>query len=216
MNPPNASYRSLARVAQRLRETSGWYAPALPALFLVTDPRRVPDPVALASRLPPGTGVIYRAFGDPEAVATGRGLMAVAHRRGLTVLVGADASLAVELGADGIHLPERSLGAAPRLRGRFPSWIITGAAHGEAALRRAARLGFDAALLSPVFESRSPSAGRPLGPVRFAKWVRSARLPVFALGGVNAGTAPRLLASQAFGIASIDGVVEAFDLSGGG
>lgn len=208
MNSPTASYRTLARVAQRLRRMSGWRAPALPALFLVTDPLRTPDPVGLAARLPPGAGIIYRTFGDPGAAATGRALMAVARRRSLVVLIGSDAALAAQLCADGVHLPERSLNAASRLRARFPSWVITGAAHSETALRRAASLDLDAALLSPAFESRSPSAGRPLGPVRFAKWVRSAQLPVFALGGVNAVTAPRLIGSQAFGVASIDGLVE--------
>lgn len=208
MSPPSSPFRSLPRLAERLRATSGWRAPGLPALFLVTDPRRTPDPAGLADRLPSGAGVIYRTFGDPEALATGRRLMAIARRRGLMVLIGADAALAAKLGADGVHLPERRLGAAPRLRARFPSWIITGAAHNEAALRRAARLSLDAALLSPVFESRSPSAGTPLGPVRFAQMVRSARLPVLALGGMNSVTASRLLASQAFGVAAIDGLFE--------
>jgi len=211
MTFPNASFRSLARVAQRLRGMSGWPAQALPALFLITDPQRTPDPLGLLGDLPPGAGVIYRAFGDPAALTMGRSLVAVARRGGLVVLIGADATLAAELGADGVHLPERSVGAAVRLRSRYPSWIITGAAHSETALRRAARVGLDAALLSPAFESRSPSAGRPLGPVRFAKWVRSAQLPVFALGGVNAVTAPRLLASQAFGLAAVDGLVGTLD-----
>lgn len=209
MSPPNASYRSLVQVAQRLRRMSGWDAPALPALFLVTDPQRTPDPAALAARLPIGAGVIYRAFGDPAAAAVGQSLMALARERGLLVLIGADAALAAQIGADGVHLPERSLADASRLRVRFPSWVITGAAHSGSALRRAAGLGLDAALLSPVFESRSPSAGRPLGPVRFTRLVRAARLPVFALGGVTATTAPRLLGSRAFGVASIDGLAEA-------
>lgn len=215
MSSPSASYRSLARVAQRLRLTSEWRAPALPALFLLTDPKRTPDPIGLAERLPRGAGVIYRAFGDPGAAEIGRGLVAVARRLGLVVLVGADAALAAEVHADGVHLPERLLHAAPRIRARFPSWLITGAAHSELALRRGARFDLDAALVSPVFDSRSPSAGRPLGAVRFAKWVRSAQLPVFALGGVTAATAPRLSGSQAFGVASIDGVVEAFDRTNG-
>lgn len=211
MNPPAASYRSMARVAERLKTSSGWRAPALPSLFLVTDPRRTPDPAALAGKMPIGAGVIYRAFGDPAAASVGRALMQVARERGLTVLIGADARLAAEIGANGVHLPERRLAAARRLRVRFPNWVITGAAHSEAALRRAASVGLDAALLSPVFDSRSPSAGAPLGPVRFAKWVRVARLPVFALGGVSAATAPRLFGSHAFGVAAIDGLVEVLD-----
>ena len=65
-------------------------------------------------------------------------------------------------------------------------------------------------LLSPVFESASPSAGPPLGPGRFAELVRAARLPVYALGGVTAETAPRLMDTGASGIAAVEGVLEAY------
>ena len=65
--------------------------------------------------------------------------------------------------------------------------------------------GCDAALVSAVFESRSPSAGRPIGPRRFARLVRTAGLPVYALGGVDARTARRLLDTGAVGLAAVEG-----------
>jgi thiamine-phosphate pyrophosphorylase len=123
------------------------------------------------------------------------------------LLVGQDPALAEACDAGGLHLPERALAEAPAIRRRHPDWLITGAAHGGEALARAAELGLDAALLSPVFESASPSAGTPLGRERFARLVRSARLPVFALGGVTAETAPVLLRTGACGIAAVEGVV---------
>jgi thiamine-phosphate pyrophosphorylase len=71
-------------------------------------------------------------------------------------------------------------------------------------VRRAARLGADAVLLSAVFESRSPSAGQPMGPVRLAAIARSAPIPVYALGGVDMKNARRLGASGVVGIAAVD------------
>jgi thiamine-phosphate pyrophosphorylase len=72
----------------------------------------------------------------------------------------------------------------------------------------AARVGLDAVLVSPVFESRSLSAGRALGPLRFARMARGARLPVYALGGVTARTARRLAGTGASGVAAVEAMTE--------
>jgi thiamine-phosphate pyrophosphorylase len=178
----------------------------LPPLILVTDPDRTPDPVALAERLSPGSGVIFRGFGRKGSAMTARRLAAVARRRGLTLLIGADA---LRIPGAGVHLPERMAHRASALKRARPGLVVTVAAHSMAALVRARRAGADAALLSAVFESRSPSAGRPLGPVRFAALARRAGLPVYALGGVTTNNAPRLLGSGAGGLAMVEGLVEA-------
>jgi thiamine-phosphate pyrophosphorylase len=188
----------------RTARTLSRLAPAakgLPPLWFVTDPRRTPDPEAIARRLPRGAGVIYRHFGAVDAERRARTLSAIARRRGLILLIGADPALARKVGAAGVHLPERMTALAPRLVAR--GMLVTAAAHGAAGLARAKRLGCRAALLSPVFESRSPSAGRPLGAVRFAALARGAGLPVFALGGIDMRTAKRLGMSGAAGLAAV-------------
>ncbi len=179
-------------------------ASRLPSLWLVTDPARLADPVAAARALPRGAGLIYRAFGAPDALALARALRRVASRNGLVFLVGADARLAAAAKADGIHLPERAMGRVIGLRRAHPAWRITAAAHDRRAILRGARLGLDALLVSVVFESRSPSAGAPLGPVRFAALIRGARTPVIALGGVNEATASRLIDTGARGLAAVE------------
>ncbi len=161
----------------------------------------------MAERLPRGCGLIFRAFGAADALAVGRRLRAIADARGLVLLVGADEALASAIGADGVHLPERLAHRAGPIRRQRPDWIVTIAAHGRAALIAAARAGADAALLSPAFESASPSAGRPLGPTRFTALARAAAVPVYALGGVNMKTAPRLLGSGAAGLAAIGALI---------
>lgn len=170
----------------------------LPKLLFVTDRARTPDPEAIAERLPRGAGIVFRAFGAPDAKAQAECLAAIARRRGLIVLAGADESLAV----DGLHLPERMIARLPRLRARHPKWIITAAAHSGRAIRAARRA--DAVLVSPVFESASPSAGRPLTPHRLARLVRLSPVPVYALGGVNMKNARRLLATGVYGIAAVE------------
>jgi thiamine-phosphate pyrophosphorylase len=177
---------------------------ALPRLFFFTDPARVPNPEAVLARLPRGAGVVYRAFGASDALARGRRLARIARRRGLTLLAGADAGLAAAIGADGVHLPERAAASAVGLRRARPRWIVTAAAHSASAIVRARRAGADAVFVSPVFPSASPSAGRPLGQLRFARLVRGARLPVYALGGIDAATARRIARTGLAGFAAID------------
>jgi thiamine-phosphate pyrophosphorylase len=172
-----------------------------------TDPTRVPDPAAVIARLPRGAGVVYRAFGAADAVAEGRRLTRLARRRGVLLLAGADAGLAAAIGADGVHLPERAATKARGVARLRPGWIVTCAAHSAAAIVRARRSGADAVFVSPVFPSASPSAGRPLGPLRFARLVRGAGLPVYALGGVNAQTARRLAGSRTAGIAAVEALL---------
>ncbi len=177
----------------------------LPAAWFVTDPERTPNPLATAARLPRGCGVIFRGFGRPDAEATAARLVMLARRRGLLLLIGADEALAARIGAGGVHLPERDLWKAPRIRARHPGWIVTGAAHSPLALQHALRAGLDAVLLSAVFPSNSPSAGKPLGPIKWALAVRRARTPTIALGGVNAKSVGRLVGTKTYGFAAVEG-----------
>lgn len=188
----------LLEAAQRLRPAR-LPAKPLPRLLFLTDPGRTPDPEAILETLPPEVGVIFRPFGAPDAVIQGRRLAAIARRRGLTLLAGADPDLALAIGADGLHLPERLAQALPALRAAHPDWILTAAAHGPAGL-----IAADALLVSPVFPSNSPSAGAPLGVEAFTDLVAAAPAPVYALGGVTAETAARLEFTGAAGLAGIE------------
>jgi thiamine-phosphate pyrophosphorylase len=178
----------------------------LPALWLVIDPARIADPLAAVRALPRGAGVIYRAFGAADGLEVALALRRLTHRGGLTLLIGADARLASAARADGVHLPQRAMDRAIGLRRAHPLWLITSAAHDARAIRRGRRFDLDALLVSVVFESRSPSAGAALGPIRFAALIRGARTPVIALGGVNEETAPRLARTGARGLAAVEGL----------
>lgn len=195
---------ALVRIGRRLgRSPQGRKAPA--NLFFLTDPERTPDPAAVAERLPRGAAVIYRHFGASDAEEGARALAEIARRRNLRLLIGADERLAASVRAHGLHLPERMIGRLPSIRARRPRWILTAAAHSAAALAHAEAAQADAVLLSPVFRSRSPSAGEPLGSSTFARLVGGASTPVIALGGVDARTASRLLRTGAAGIAAVEG-----------
>ncbi|MBL8549908.1 MAG: thiamine phosphate synthase [Hyphomonadaceae bacterium] len=192
----------LASIARRLNREFGRRAggPALPPLLFLTDPARTPDPVAVAARLPPGAGVIYRHFGAEDRFAVAFRLRKVTRARGGMLLIGGgDFELARKVRADGVSVPERLMRTRPAWSG-----LVLAAAHSRAALARAKALGMGGALLSPVFPSRSPSAGRPLGALKAGLLARQAGMPVYALGGVNHRTAARLIGRGFAGLAAVD------------
>ena len=206
------SLAALARTARRLQATSllkpGATAKRLPALLFFTDPARVACPDAVVARLPRGAGVVFRAFGAADALAQGRRLTAVARRRGVMVFVGADVSLAIALKADGVHLPQALAGRTGDNRAIRRRFRLTAAAHDASAILAIGRSGVEALIVSPVFPSRSPSAGRPLGVLAFARLVRNARTPVFAMGGIDALAARRLARSGATGLAAVEALTK--------
>ncbi len=177
----------------------------MPALLFFTDPRRTPDPAAVAARLPRGAAIVYRHFGAADAEAQARRLEAIARARGLKLLIGQDAALAARIGADGVHLPERLARLAPALKRAHPGWIVTSAAHSLAAAKASLA---DAVVLSVALPSQSPSAAsvRALGPIRLAARVRAAGRPAYALGGINNKTARRLLDAGLVGLAAVEGL----------
>lgn len=185
---------------------------AMPRLWLMTDPRRTPDPAAIARRLPAGAAIVYRAFGAGDALLIAVRLRAITRARKQLLLIGADARLAMKAHADGVHLPERLAALAPRLRRAHPRWRITAAAHGPRAIKAASRLKIDAVIVSAVFPSLSSSAGRPMGAVRLARLTTGSRTPVIALGGVGAKTAARLIGAGAAGLAAVEALAERQDL----
>jgi thiamine-phosphate pyrophosphorylase len=172
----------------------------LPVLFFVTDAARCPDPVRVAQHLPRGVGIILRHYDAPDRAGLAHALSRVAHARGLMLVIAADPKLARAVRAHGVHWPE---GLMPLAQGRRHGFV-TVAAHSEKALIRARIIGADAALLSPVFPTRSGAEKHPLGVVRFAMLAHRAGLPVYALGGISGLTARRLLGSGAAGLAAVD------------
>lgn len=207
LTPPSkaraAVRRKLIAAARSAKGGKARTGRPLPRAFFLTDPVRTPDHLAIVRRLPRGMGVIWRHYGEAKRYATGLALARLCRRRGLVLLVAADPALAARIGAHGVHWPESKLrGVRPRSR----RMIETAAAHSRAAVAQAARLGVDAVLVSAVFPSRSPSAGPPMGALRFRQLVRAATIPVYALGGIDASNAGAAM-PHAAGWAAIDSVL---------
>lgn len=166
----------------------------LPRLWLMTDERVGEGLWPALERLPRGSGVIFRHYRTPERRALFERVRRIARRRGLLLLLAGSPREAIAWHADGAH------GRSPHVRSSRPL-VRTAPAHDAYELARARA---DAVLLSPVFLTHSHPGARVLGPLRFAVLARRARLPVIALGGMDARRFRRLERSGAYGWAAID------------
>ena len=160
---------------------------SLPDLWLISDKRNDAVLESALARLPRGSGFIYRHYHLPPEERQARFLELGRNARArdhLVVLAG-NAELAEAWGADGICGAPLSLNPRPRL-------LRLATVHSLREMRQANAAGVDAALVSPVFATRSHSDARPLGPLQFHAIAARAAMPVIALGGMDAAKASRL------------------------
>lgn len=165
---------------------------ALPTTWLMTDERMGERLFPAIGRLPEGSGIILRHYSLPDAERRALFDRARALAQGHLLLLAGPADQARAWGADGSHgrSPGEGLRSAP--------------VHDLDEIRAAERDGADLLFLSPVFATRSHPGAPPLGLDRFAGLVRATRLPVIALGGMDAARAQETAAAGAYGWAGID------------
>ena len=126
--------------------------------------------------------------------------------------VGGDLGLAVELGADGVHLGGGGSGIVADARARLgvEAWIGV-SAHDPGEVAEAAEAGADYATLSPIFATASkPGYGPALG-VAALRMAAVHRLPTFALGGIGPDVLAACRDMGAAGAAVMGGPMRADD-----
>ena len=160
----------------------------------------------LQTRLKSGLKLIQvreKEFSRNALQAVARRVIELARPNGAKVLVNSHIDLAVEIGADGVHLTSSQLLATR------PDLPWCGAScHSREELRRAESLGADFAVVGPVRATPSHPASAPLGWERFREIVSSSSIPVYALGGLASSDLEQAKASGAHGLAMVRGAWE--------
>jgi thiamine-phosphate pyrophosphorylase len=134
-------------------------------------------------------------------------LRIVTNECGAKLSVSADAALAADIGADGVHL-QRVMDIAG-VRAMMPKGWIGVSAHNLADVRMAKEHGADYVTLSPIFPSESkPGYGPPLG-LETIRQAAKIGIPVLALGGVTPRSAQACLEAGAHGLAVMGTVMRA-------
>jgi 8-oxo-dGTP diphosphatase len=183
----------------------------LPQRLLITgpDPR---DPEALCARLARALRggirlVQLRAheLDDSAYRALAARAYAISTAAGARLLLNRDPAAVADCPRHGLHLNTRLLTAHDLRPGRSGE-LVGASCHDAAQLLRAAALGLDYAVLSPVKPTASHPAANPLGWARFQALVDPAGLPVYALGGLAPTDLPVAISHGAQGIAAIRGL----------
>jgi 8-oxo-dGTP diphosphatase len=108
----------------------------------------------------------------------------------------------MELGAAGVHLPGRMLATTAKRPVPQSLWLAA-SCHDASQLERAARVGCDFAVLSPVAPTTSHPGSEPLGWKLFEDLVNESQLSIYALGGIQPEHGPTARAHGGRGVASI-------------
>lgn len=124
------------------------------------------------------------------------------------MLVNDRLDVALAAGADGVHLRVSSLPAAhvraAAINSGVEDFLIGVSTHSIVEAKAAEAGGADFIVCGPVYETASKRAyGAPLGLARLAEICQMVRLPVLALGGINAMNFHEPLQRGAAGIAAI-------------
>jgi len=124
-----------------------------------------------------------------------------------------DIALAVD--ADGLHVGQADLPASVVRELLGPGRILGVSVDTVEEARLAEKDGADYLGVGPVFEARGtkPDAGEPLGVDRIARIRRHCRLPIVAIGGINAENARKVREAGADAAAVITAIVAADDIA---
>ena len=132
-----------------------------------------------------------------------RRVVMLAHAYGARVLVNGDESLARTTGADGVHSSSAQLN---RLVARPSTCLWAVSCHNAEELARAASLGADFVVLSPVLPTTTHPGVLGMGWAGFAELTRNSPLPVYALGGMRRELLATAPGHGAHGIALLSGI----------
>jgi thiamine-phosphate pyrophosphorylase len=187
-----------------------------PPLLLVTDRRqaRLPLPDVAAAALAAGCRWISlreKDLSEDDQMALAGTLLRLARRHGARLSLHGEAELAKACGVDGVHLPAGGDPAAARqLLGRDK--LIGVSIHTVTEAEALDPAAIDYAIAGPAFETPSkPGYGPEIGRKGLAEIAKAARVPILAIGGLNATRAAEVLAAGPVGIAVMGAVMRSTD-----
>ncbi|HEX4074289.1 MAG TPA: thiamine phosphate synthase [Candidatus Acidoferrales bacterium] len=144
-----------------------------------------------------------------ELFELARAAVGVAAGRSALVFVNDRLDVALAAGAAGVHLGGESLDARDVVRwrrgGNAPVGFRVGVScHSVEEVREAERAGADYAFFGPIFDTPAKRKfGAPQGTAKLAEACAAVRMPVIAIGGVDASSGAECVRAGAAGVAAI-------------
>ena len=179
-------------------------------LYLVLDGRD-PEPV-LTAALDNGVDLVQlrdKELGDDELVETARTFRRVADEHGALFVLNDRPDLVAACHADGVHVGQEDTPVAEARRIIGPGKLIGLSTHSPEQI--AAAEGVDYISVGPVWETPT-KPGRPaVGLELVGEAARTARVPFFAIGGIDETNVRAVVAAGATRIAVVRAIRDAAD-----
>ncbi|HVP18800.1 MAG TPA: thiamine phosphate synthase [Spirochaetia bacterium] len=160
------------------------------------------------------TAVQYREKSAPtrRMIEEARELRQLCRAAGVPFIVNDRVDVALAVDADGVHVGQDDMPAAVARRLIGKGRILGVSAVDAEEARRAEADGADYIGASPIFATPTkPDAPRPMGVEGLRKLAYAVRVPVVAIGGVNANNAAAMIAAGASGVAVVSAIMAADD-----
>jgi len=182
-------------------------------LYLITRPVAALEAVVEAS-LQAGVRLVqYRAkeTGDRSRLAEAQALRDLCARHGALFIVNDRIDLALAVDADGVHLGQDDL--PPQLARRLlgPEKLIGRSTHAIEQLRQAEADGCDYAGVGPVNATPTKPGRAPVGLDYVRQAAAEARIPWFAIGGIESSSLAPVLEAGASRVAVVRAITDAGD-----
>lgn len=162
-------------------------------------------------------GVVMLQYRDkwnppPTRLRLARELLETCRAYRVPLLINDDLSLALEIGADGVHLGADD-GPLAEARARLGPDAILGASCGDSLVRaqQARAAGASYVAFGRLFASRTKPQAAPAS-LSTLTAARALGLPVCAIGGITPDNAAQVIAAGADLVAAIDGIFGAPDI----
>ncbi|MEF2967694.1 thiamine phosphate synthase [Paenibacillus sp. M1] len=147
------------------------------------------------------------ALAGEDRLALALRLQAACRRAGVPFIVNDDVDLALEIGADGVHIGQDDEDAGA-VRSRIGNRLLGVSAHTAGEARLAVSRGADYLGIGPIYPTASKADAHAVqGPAILRELRRSGiALPLVGIGGITAERAGEVVAAGADGVAVISAV----------
>jgi thiamine-phosphate pyrophosphorylase len=188
------------------------------SVYLVTDPVLVGERPLLevvAAAIRGGVRVVQYRHKDASTrvmLTMAAELARLCHQMGACFLVNDRLDVALAVDADGVHVGQDDMPVAMARRLLGQGKLLGVSVHSEADILQAELDGADHVSISPVFATSTKRDHQtPLGLVGVSTLAGCARVPVIAIGGIDAGNAADVIRAGACGICVVSAIIAAPD-----
>ncbi len=150
-------------------------------------------------------------MGAAELVAHAKKIVALCRRAGAISIVNDRPDIALAADADGVHLGPEDMPVAEARRIMGANKIVGATTRSLATARRAVRDGADYVAIGPVQKSNVAAEKVPISDSTLRAVLREIKIPVFAIGGIDAKNLPGIVKSGVRRVAACAALTAAGD-----